>query len=74
MSKRTTDELIISEVDLLALRAAIDWGRDFQRKEALLRILPTPMPPEGSRAWYDVAARCASNAQCANLNLRPWQC
>jgi hypothetical protein len=31
-------------------------------------------PPEGSRAWYNVAARCASNAQCANLNLSPWQC
>jgi hypothetical protein len=58
--------------DLAALKRCIEWGKGFQLREPQLVVFPTPMPPEGSDEWIEVATRLAANAQCATLGLRPW--
>jgi hypothetical protein len=65
---------MISELDLDALRRALLWGRDLQRREPQLRLFPDPMPAEGSTAWLSLAQYFASLAQAHVLGLRPWQC
>jgi hypothetical protein len=59
--------------DLDALKRCIGWGKGLQIREPQIVVFPTPMPPEGSDQWVELATRLATNAQAANLGLRPWQ-
>jgi hypothetical protein len=69
----TNSTTMISDLDLDAMRRAIDWGRAFQMHEPQIRLFPDPMPAEGSPAWLDLAERLASIAQTHTLGLKPWQ-
>jgi hypothetical protein len=60
-------------VDLDALRRAIEWGKRCQKSEPQITVLPSPLPPEGTPQWVEVATRIAVMAQAATLGLRPWQ-
>ena len=39
-----------SDLDLDALRRALDWGHAFQRREPQLKLFPDVMPAEGTPA------------------------
>lgn len=59
--------------DLGALRRAIKWGARYQRLEPQLKVFPSPMPPEDSPQWIELATRLAAKAQHHTLGLKPWQ-
>jgi hypothetical protein len=63
----------ISIADLDALRRAIKWGERYARSEPQLKIMPDPMPREGSQEWLKLATSLAATAQYDTLGLKPWQ-
>ena len=64
----------LSPADLAALKRAIAWARAVQRREPAIRMLPDPLPPEGSRQWVREAQQAAALAQSRALRLPPWRC
>ena len=63
----------LTDVDVDALRRAVEWGKRYQKSEPQITLLPSPLPPEGTPQWVEVATRIAGMAQAATLGLRPWQ-
>jgi hypothetical protein len=63
----------LSDRDLDALRRALVWGVDLQKRNPQLVVFPDPMPEEGSAAWLKLAEYLVSNAQSFHLGLKPWQ-
>jgi hypothetical protein len=60
-------------VDLDALRRAVEWGKRYQKSEPQITVLPSPLPPEGTPQWVEVATRVAVMAQAATLGIKPWE-
>ena len=63
----------LTEVDIDALRRAVEWGKRYQNSEPQITVLPSPLPPEDTPQWVEVATRVAGMAQAVTLGLRPWQ-
>jgi hypothetical protein len=63
----------LTEVDIDALRRAVEWGKRYQKSEPQITVLPSPLPPEDTPQWVEVATRVAVMAQAVTLGLRPWQ-
>jgi hypothetical protein len=65
---------MINDRDLDALKRALLWGRIYQMRELQIRVLPDPMPADGTPEWIAMASRVAAIAQAYHLGLKPWQC
>ena len=62
-----------TDLDRDALRRAVEWGKDYQRREPQIKVFPSPMPLEGSPEWIELATYLAVHAQVQALGLRPWE-
>jgi hypothetical protein len=65
--------IVLTDLDLDALRRALAWGVGYQARNPQLRIFPDPMPPEGSAPWLTLAEYLVYHAQSHFLGMRPWE-